>query len=142
MARAASSVTALARLLLSSLFLWSGSSALMNPAGTAQYFASESVPAPALMVWVVILIELGGGLAVLVGFKARYAAGALAIWCLMTALFVHLADALHGSDATVAFDNMIHFYKNLVMAGGLLYVAALGAGGFSIDDALSSRRRV
>ena len=62
----------LGRLLLCSLFVWAGYGKLMDPGGAAQYLASSGVPAPALTVWVAILIELVGGLALLVGFKSRW----------------------------------------------------------------------
>jgi putative oxidoreductase len=78
-----------------------------------------------MAVWIAIVIQLAGGLAVLVGFKARWAAAMLALFCLGTAFGVHLPA---GDSA-----NMIHFYKNLVMAGGFLYVVAYGAGVISID---------
>ena len=79
-------------------------------------------------------VELVGGLALLVGYKSSWAAGALAIWSLATGFAVHLMAAMHSTDPAVAFDNMIHFYKNLGVAGGLIYVVAFGAGGLSIDS--------
>jgi len=115
----------LARFLMSSLFVWEGVLQLRNPGGTAQYFASVHVPVPDIAIWISIAIHLLGGLAILVGFKTRWAAALLAVFCLGTAFGVHLP----AGDA----DNMIHFYKNLVMAGGFLYVVAYGAGGMSID---------
>ena len=115
----------LGRLLMSSLFLWSGIHKLRNPGGTAQYFANAHIPAPDVLVWVAIVIEVVGGLAILLGFKTRWAAAVLAIFCLVTAFAVHLPAGDAG--------NMINFYKNLVMAGGFLYVVAYGAGGMSID---------
>ena len=115
----------LGRLLMSSLFLWSGIHKLRNPGGTAQYFANAHIPAPDVLVWVAIVIEVIGGLAMLLGFKTRWAAAVLAIFCLVTAFAVHLPAGDAG--------NMINFYKNLVMAGGFLYVVAYGAGGMSID---------
>jgi putative oxidoreductase len=66
-------------------------------------------------------------LAILVGFKARWAAAVLALFCLGTAFAVHLPIG----DT----ENMINFYKNLVMAGGFLYVVAYGAGIMSFDRA-------
>jgi putative oxidoreductase len=60
-----------------------------------------------------------------VGFKTRWAAAVLALFCLGTAFGVHLP----AGDT----DNMIHFYKNLVMAGGFLYVISFGADTMSID---------
>ena len=115
----------LARLLMSSLFVWDGIVQLRNPGGTAQYFASVHVPAPDIAVWISILVHLLGGLALLAGFYTRWAAALLVLVCLGTAFGVHLPT---GDQ-----DNMIHFYKNLVMTGGFLYVIAYGAGGMSID---------
>ena len=67
----------LARVLMSSLFIWDGVLQLRNPVGTAQYFASIQVPIPDVAVWVSIAIHLLGGLALLVGFKTRWAAALL-----------------------------------------------------------------
>jgi putative oxidoreductase len=128
----------LGRLLLSSLFIWSGYAKLVDPSGTAQYFAMMGVPAPALMVWVAVIVELVGGLAILVGLKTRLVAVILAIWCLITGLAVHLVAASSATDPMAAYNDMIHFYKNLVMAGGFLYVTAFGAGALSFDKGVRS----
>jgi putative oxidoreductase len=117
----------LGRLLMSSLFIWAGLHKLMNPSGTAQYFASAHIPVPQVATWVVIAIEVLGGLAILVGYQTRWAAAVLAVFCLVTGFGVHLPV---GDQA-----NMINFYKNLVMAGGFLYVVAYGPGSISIDKA-------
>ena len=140
MDRAAPYLSAFGRLLLSSLFVWAGYEKLTDPGGTAQEFAAAGLPAPAVMVWVAIVIELIGGLAILVGLKARWVAALLAIWCLATGLAVHLGTARAATDPMVAIDNMIHFYKNLGLAGGFLYVIAFGAGAISFDNGwLASR---
>lgn len=115
----------LGRLLMSSLFIWAGFGKLMNPTGTAGYFASYHLPAPDVLVWIVIIIELIGGLMILVGFQARWVALVLALFCLATGFGIHLPV---GDQA-----NMINFYKNLVMTGGFLYVIAFGPGGLSLD---------
>jgi len=115
----------LARLLMSSLFIWDGVFQLRNPGGTAQYFASVHIPIPDVAVWVSVAVHLLGGLAVLVGFQTRWAAAVLVLLCLGTAFGVHLP----AGDLA----NMTNFYKNLVMAGGFLYVMAFGAGALSID---------
>lgn len=120
------------RLLLSSLFIWAGYHKLIDPSGNAQYFASVHIPVPDVAVWVVIIIELIGGLAILVGFKTRWAAVVLAIFCLVTAFGVHLVSAMN-SEGMAQVNQMVHFYKNLVMAGGFLYVVAYGAGTLSVD---------
>jgi putative oxidoreductase len=123
---------ALARLLMSSLFIWDGVLQLRDPAGTVQYFTSLHVPAPAIAVWVSIAIHLLGGLAILVGFKTRWAAAVLILLCLGTAFGIHLP----AGD----MDNMVNFYKNLVMAGGFLYVIAFGAGAIAFDQGVTSGR--
>jgi putative oxidoreductase len=107
----------LARLLMSSLFIWDGVLQLRDPGGTAEYFASVNVPVPAVAIWISIAVHLLGGAAILAGFKIRWAA----------AFGIHL----RAGDT----DNMIEFYKNLVMTGGFLYVIAYGAGIMSIDGA-------
>jgi putative oxidoreductase len=109
-----------------SLFIWDGVLQLRDPAGTVQYFTSLHVPAPQVAVWISIPIHLLGGVAILVGFKTRWAAAVLILLCLGTAFGVHLP----AGD----MDNMVNFYKNLVMAGGFLYVIAFGAGAISFDQ--------
>jgi putative oxidoreductase len=115
----------LGRLLMSSLFIWDGVRQLLSPSVFAQYFASVHVPLPNVAIWLSIPIHLLAGMALLVGFKTRWAAALLAVLSVATAFGVHLPI---GDQ-----DNMIHFYKNLVMTGGFLYVIAFGAGTVSID---------
>jgi putative oxidoreductase len=121
----------LARLLMCGLFIWDGVLQLRNPAATADYFASLDVPMPNIAVWASIPIHLLGGLAILVGYKTRWAAAVLALLCLGTAFGVHLP----AGDT----ENMVNFYKNLVMAGGFLYVINFGAGAISFDEGVAAR---
>src|ERR1700681_3160077 len=116
----------IARLLMCGLFIWDGILQLRDPGGTAQYFASLDVPVPEVAIWVSIAIHLLGGLAILVGFKTRWAAALLALYCLGTAFAVHLP----AGDT----DNMINFYKELVMPGGFPQVISFGAGAISFDE--------
>jgi putative oxidoreductase len=116
---------ALARVLLCSLFIWEGVLQLRNPAGTVNYFTSLDIPAPQIAVWVSIAVHLLGGVGILVGFMTRWAAALLILLCRGTAFGEHLP----AGD----MENMTHFYKNLVMAGGLLYVIASGPGAFAFD---------
>lgn len=120
----------LARLLMCSLFIWDGVLQLRDPAGTVNYFTSLNIPSPNITVWVSIAIHLLGGIGILVGFMTRWAAALLILLCLGTAFGVHLP----AGD----MDNMTHFYKNLVMAGGFLYVFAFGPGAFALDKPASS----
>jgi putative oxidoreductase len=121
----------LARLLMSSLFIWDGVLQLRDPAGTVAYFASLDVPVPSVAIWVSGAIHLLGGLAILVGFQTRWAAAVLILLCLGTAFGVHLRAG--------GVENMINFYKNLVMTGGFFYVMSFGAGAFSIDEAMGAK---
>jgi putative oxidoreductase len=119
----------LARVLMCSLFIWDGVLQLRDPAAAIAYFESVHVPVANVAVWVSIAIHLVGGIAILVGFMTRWAAAALLLLCLGTAFGVHLP----AGD----MDNMMNFYKNLVMAGGFLYVIAYGAGALSFDKVMA-----
>jgi putative oxidoreductase len=122
----------LARLLMCSLFIWDGVLQLRDPAGTLNYFTSLNVPSPQIAVWVSIAVHLLGGAAILVGFMTRWAAGLLILLCLGTAFGVHLP----AGD----MENMTNFYKNLVMAGGFLYVIAFGPGALALDSRMTDVR--
>jgi putative oxidoreductase len=115
---------ALARLLMCGLFIWDGVLQLRDPSETVSYFTSLNIPLPQI-VWVSIAVHLLGGIGILVGFMTRWAAALLVLLCLSTAFGRHLP----AGD----IENMTHFYKNLVMAGGLLYVIAYGPGAFAFD---------
>jgi putative oxidoreductase len=115
----------LGRLLMSIIFILAGYQKLMDPGGTAQYFAKYSLPIPSVLVWLVIIVELIGGILLLIGWQTRWVALALAVFCLITGFGIHLP----GADQ----NNMTHFLKNLAMAGGFLYVFANGAGALSVD---------
>ncbi len=113
------------RVLLAALFLFFGFGKAADPAGTIGYIGSVGLPFPPAAYAAGVALELGGGLALLLGYRARLAAAALAIFSVVTALAFHsdLADQ----------NQLIHFFKNLALAGGLLQVAAFGAGRFSLD---------
>jgi putative oxidoreductase len=112
-----------ARILMSQIFIISGFGKITGYAGTQQYMASHGLPGALLPL--VILIEFGGGLALLFGFKTRWAALALAGFSLLTAVLVHFQP---GDQM-----QMINFMKNLAMAGGLLLFVRYGPGAPSID---------
>ena len=114
-----------ARILMSSLFIWDGVLQLRDPSAAAEYFDSVHVPLSTIAVWPSVALHLLAGAAVLIGFKTRWAAALLVLFCLATAFGVHLP----AGD----LENMTNFYKNLVMAGGFLYVVSFGAGAFSVD---------
>jgi putative oxidoreductase len=115
----------LGRLLLGALFVWAGIVKVHHPGAVAPILAGFHVPAPDVMVWVSGIFEIIVGLAVLVGFKTRWAAALLALYCIGIAFGAHLPAGDMG--------NMAQFYKDLAIAGGFLYVVAYGSGGISID---------
>jgi putative oxidoreductase len=118
------------RVLLALMFILAGLSKLGNIAGTAGYVASGGLPAPMVLAVVVGLLELLGGIAIAVGFQARWAALALALFTLMASVLFHRFWAV---PADQAFVQQLMFMKNLSVAGGLFVVAALGAGPVSLD---------
>ena len=117
-------ISLIARVLLSAIFISAGYNKIAGYDQTVQYMASHGLPA--LLAPAAIAVELGGGLAILFGIFARWAALALALFCLATALIFHFNFA----DQTQA----INFMKNLAMAGGLLLLFANGPGAWAIRD--------
>jgi putative oxidoreductase len=111
----------LGRLLLAAIFVHEGIAKLGNVAGSAAYAASFGVPAGLLPL--AIAVELGGGILIAVGLFTRPAAVALAGFCLVTAV------VFHANLAVV--NQLLHFEKNLAIAGGLLVLAAAGPGPYS-----------
>lgn len=118
------------RLLLAFLFLPAGIGKLMGFAGTAGYIASKGLPLPELGAVIAIVVEIGGGLALIAGFGTRYAALALALFTLVASYFFH---AYWGMPADMARMQQLMFNKNIAVVGGLLLLAAHGAGTWSMD---------
>ena len=115
----------LGRILLAAIFLLSGFGKLTAIAGTAGYFGAMGLPVPTVTAIVVGLIELVGGIAILVGFQTRITAWVLAIFTIATALVAHTGWADQNQ--------MIHFLKNVAITGGFLLLASSGPGAYSID---------
>jgi putative oxidoreductase len=118
-------VILLSRVLMAAIFIHGGFGKAMNPTGTMAMMAHDGLPLPGAAYAVALLVEIGAGIAFLVGWKGRTAALVLAIWCVATALVAHS----HFADG----GQLIHFYKNMCMAGGFLQVFVYGTGAFSID---------
>jgi putative oxidoreductase len=116
-------IVLLARLFLAHIFLLAGFGKITGYAGTQGYMESMGVPGALLLL--VIVLEIGGGLALIVGLFTRWAALALALFCVAAAVIFHrnFADQMQ----------MIMFMKNFAMAGGLLLLYVHGGGAFSID---------
>lgn len=112
-----------ARILLAQIFLIAGINKVTAYAGTQAYMDSMGVPG--MLLPLVILLEIAGGIAIIIGWKTRWAAIALSIFTLIAAFIFH-------SD----FDDqmqMIQFMKNLSITGGLMILSLVGAGRFSVE---------
>lgn len=120
----------LARLLLSPIFLFSGVAKITNWSGTATHMAEEGMPAAHLLLAGAVAIELGAGLGVLLGCGTCWSALALIAFLVPATLVFHDFWAVEG-DARQ--NQMQHFMKNLTIIGGLLALAAVGGGRFSVD---------
>lgn len=123
------------RVLLALMFVLSGFGKLGNIEGTAGYIASGGLPMATALAVIVGLLELFGGLAIMVGFHARWAALALGLFTIAAALLFHNFWAM---PADKAFVQQLLFMKNLSVAGGMFVVAALGAGPMSVDSRRAS----
>jgi putative oxidoreductase len=113
------------RVLLASLFIPAGFAKLTAIGGTAGWFASIGLPAPTVLAVLAGLVEVVGGIAVLVGYQTRLAAIALAVFTLVATVIAHL-------DFSDQMQTLL-FQKNLAVAGGFLALAAFGAGRLSLD---------
>lgn len=129
MTRDSASLSLVGRILLAVIFLTSGIHKIMDPQGTQQYMAAMGMTWLTGLFYVgAIVIELAGGLSLLVGYRTRAGAWLLVLFMIPTTLLFHtnFADP----------NQMIHFLKNVSIIGGLVYVATYGAGALSMDAGL------
>jgi len=112
-----------ARVLMALLFILSGVGKIDNPEAIRGYM--EAMHLPAVLLWPTVVFEIGSGLLLVMGFKSRIVAWLLAGYCIVTAMIFHT----QFSDQV----QMAMFFKNVTMAGGFLLLAAVGAGGLSVD---------
>ncbi|MGH6664400.1 MAG: DoxX family protein [Pseudolabrys sp.] len=122
--------TLLARLFMASLFVTYGYFKITAFAGTTGYMAKQGLPMPSVFAVIAVIIEFGGGLLILFGYKTRCVALICAIYVLIAALIAHR----NFGDG----NQMSHFFKNMAIVGGFLALMASGAGRYSLDGRKSS----
>ena len=127
-----------ARILLAAIFISAGFSKLMGFDGVTSYIASKSLPVPMVLAGLTIILEIVGGLAIVIGYKARIAGLLLGLFTLLAALIFHNFWAFPPEQ--VYLQNIM-FMKNLSMAGGLFLLTVFGAGGYSIDALCEAKKQ-
>jgi putative oxidoreductase len=118
------------RILIGAIFLNAGIRKLLGFAGTVGYFGKIGFPAPEVFTVLAIVIEIGGAILLIIGWKTRWAAWLLALFVLIAAFAAH---RFWEFDAAQYANQMNHFMKNVAIIGGLLFVATFGPGGASVD---------
>ena len=119
------------RTLMVPVFWISGVYKVLMPAAIIGVIAKTGAPFPELGWGIAVAVELGGGLALLLGWKARYVALILAAYCIATGFMFH--NDIHDPNALVSF------WKNFAMVGGFLQIFVYGAGPYSLDQRASAR---
>jgi putative oxidoreductase len=125
MSRSSDTIAFIGRCLMAVLFLLSGFGKVAAPAAAIAWIASTGLPMPTVGLVVSIIIELGGGLLLILGWQIRPLGAVLAVYAIATAFVFHrnLADQ----------NQFFHFLKNVAVTGGLFQLMAFGAGNFSLD---------
>jgi putative oxidoreductase len=123
---------AVGRVLLATLFLLSGLAKLTGPAATIAYIESSGMPFPKLAYLAALGVELGLASLLVLGVRTRLVAVVMAVFTVVTAVMFHNSLGDQGQ--------FVNFFKNISIAGGLLQIAAFGAGQLSVDALLERRR--
>lgn len=118
------------RILVALLFIPAGLGKIAGFSGTVAYVASSGLPLPAMGAVIAIVVEVGLATALLVGWQARWAALLIALFTLAAAFFFHRFWAAPPDQQMM---QNINFFKNVAIAGGLLFVYAFGPGAYSLD---------
>ncbi len=130
MAGQSNAMALVGRILLGLIFVLSGFGKLTGFAGLVGTIAGKGLPMPELLAALSVAIELGGGLLLVIGFKARWAALVIFLFIIPISLTFHNFWTMEGAAAAA---NKIHFMKNLAIMGGMLMLAAFGPGRYSVD---------
>jgi putative oxidoreductase len=125
MSKSSDTFAFIGRCLMAVLFLLSGFGKVAGPPAAIAWIASTGLPMPTVAYVVSIIIELGGGLLLILGWQIRALSVVLSLYPIATAFIFHrnLADQ----------NQLFHFLKNIAVMGGLLQLMAFGAGNFSLD---------
>ena len=118
------------RVLIALIFAYFGYLKAMSFAGTVSYFTKWGFPLPEVSALLAIVFELGGGVLLILGWKARSVALALVVY---TAIATAVAHRFWSYPPDQAFAQMSFFFKNLALIGGLIYIASFGPGRVSVD---------
>jgi putative oxidoreductase len=117
------------RILLALIFLWSGADKAVHFSGALGYVAGAGLPFPEALLALSIVVEIAGGLAIMLGWKARWAAALIFLYLIpVTVIFHNPVGA--GAHAQA---QLIHMMKNLSIMGGMLVIAAFGPGAWSLE---------
>ena len=135
MKRFCSFLMLMGRLLISLIFLWGGISKLLHWEASIQFVVANELPMAWLVAIASCLVQLLGGISLLLGFKVRWGAGLLFIMLIPVSFYLHDFWAFEGIDAHI---QKLYFMKNLAIMGGLLYVISCGAGNCALDKSCSS----
>jgi putative oxidoreductase len=120
------------RVLLALMFIVAGYGKVTGYDGTAGFMASAGLPMVGVLLPLTILVELGGGIALIIGWKARWAALLLAGFTVLASLTFHNFWSMKPDEVMV---NSLFFYKNVAVIGGMLFIFAFGPGRISVDRA-------
>lgn len=118
------------RVMLALIFVISGFSKIGGFAGTAAYMAGQGLPMSEVLLVATIIVELGGGLMIVIGWQARWAALAIFLFIIPATLMFH---AFWAADAAQYQNQLNNFMKNLAIMGGMLYIVAYGSGPCSLE---------
>ena len=126
------------RFLLSLIFVLAGIMKIVNWQTTAEQMAGKGIPMVHAALAVAAVVEIAGGLSVLLGCWARLGALALFVFLIPTTVIFHNFWTYEGTEM---LNQMQHFQKNLAIMGGLLLVTAFGSGPLSVDGGVDDLRR-
>lgn len=122
----------LGRLLIAAIFIPAGFSKITGFAGVSAYMAAKGLPFPDFLLVLTIIIELGGGILVLIGWRTREAALMIALFLIPVTVVFHAFWGIEDAQAMAAEQRV--FMKNLGIMGGLFVMAGLGSGPLSLDQ--------